>query len=113
MERTTKDVPVIPELDQGQKEFWLTYWMAGSFASTKVAKIAHVLSLATQLQINDVGFDIHISNVAPNISGGITTSFGGHHFFHDLDDLLAILEMTVESLKKLAGEQGDEQEGIA
>lgn len=99
MSKTSRDVPEVPQLSQEQKELWVTYWMAGSFATGKMAKLARIMSFATQLQVNGVGFDIHISNVAPNISGGVTTSAGGHHFFHDLDDLAVILESTVAALK--------------
>jgi hypothetical protein len=107
MELTSKDVPIIPELDQGEREFWLTYWMAGSFAGEKLARFGRMMSLVTQLQVNGIGFDIHISNVVPNVSGGITTSASGHHFFHDMDDLLAILEMVVEDLKRQSDGQAE------
>ena len=96
---TTKDVPVRPELTQKEIEFWNTYWLAGSFAAEKMSKLARVMSMAAQLQMYDVGFDIHISNIVPHISGGITSSSGGHNFFHSLDDLVAILENTVAWVK--------------
>ena len=99
MGNTSKDIPERQELTDKEKELWTTYWLAGSFAASKMAKLARAMSLAMQLQVQDVGFDIHITGVAPRVSGGVTTSVGGHNFFHDLDDLVVILENNVSWMK--------------
>lgn len=100
MSKTTMDAPEKPQLSQEEKEFWTSYWTVGSIAAEKAGGLARILYWATLLQANDIGFDIHITNVVPRISGGVTTSIRGHMFFHDLDDLLAILEITVSDLGK-------------
>jgi hypothetical protein len=108
MDKTTKDIPEVPKLTTEQKQFWLTHWLAGSFAAEKAARWASIMSMITQLQVNDIGFDIHISNAVPNVSGGVTTSAtGGPMFFHDMGDLEAILEMILSDLRQEAYEKRD------
>lgn len=98
MEKTTQDVPDVPMLDRAEKEFWVHHWQAGSFVSDKAAKLTRVLALATQLQVNDIGFDIHISVVVPSISGSLMTSSHGLLFFHDVGELVQLMEFIMSEL---------------
>jgi hypothetical protein len=86
-------------MDEKEREYWFTYWTAGAFATGKMAKLAHCLNLANQLKLNGSSIDIHIQNISPRISGGVTTSAGGHAFFEDLGDLEAILYTHADMLK--------------
>jgi len=85
--------------DDDERRYWLNYWHYGAFAIDGLAQLAHCLRVANELQVNDVGFDIHIQGITPHITGGVTTSIGGFQEFNDLQDLSAILQNALDSLK--------------
>ena len=86
-------------MDDKDREYWFKYWTRGYFHASKMAEIARVLSLANQLQLNGCGFDLHIQQISPSLSGGITTPLTGLHLFENTFELLAILDMTVATLR--------------
>ena len=86
-------------MDEKEREYWFQYWMYASSSADKMAKIARVLNLANQLQVNGCSFDLHIQQVSPTLSGGLTTPMMGLNLFENTGELLAILEITVSTLK--------------
>lgn len=97
-------------MDDKDREYWFKYWTRGYFHASKMVEIARALSLANQLQLNGCGFDLHIQQISPSISGGLTTPLTGLQLFENTGELLAILEMTVAALKASMEHNNDDTE---
>lgn len=87
-------------ITEQEKHRMLARWLHGSLAASKLAELAACINLANQLQLNDVGFDMHIYGISPNFRGGLTTEIAGLNTFNNLGELRALLEMSVNTLRE-------------
>lgn len=87
-------------LSDEQRHALLARWLHAALAMGELAELAWCLNLANQLQMNDVGFDIHIQQIAPNIEGGLTTTITGFEPFSSVKGLSNLLERAMAELKE-------------